>query len=377
MKMSYFRILSPLLVVFSAQSLADNWEQARNEGHASVAIQSIDNLFNSDQKTSATKASIGASYDWLGLYEGFGIHTPFSFKQHNYSGQPTLDYQQWQVEPAARLFLSSSADVTVYGSWSRDEFLAGEEQAEFFDDGQQVQWRSRKVGATLQLGHAPETQNLSLDIAAIRVGQWVNNLQINQHSSNKALVEYSLRFSENARALVSGEFRDEEIRTSHSKLVEVGLGVLYRWTSNQQLKFVAGASRRDIPSSDEQTGQFWQFDNQWQLSQQWAVNLGSSRHSVLAQQNQAISQLNTQHRFLLGYQPWQQHQLQFGVTHSTLELEQSQRRRQTLQWQAAWRWSITEDWSLFSQYRYRSLDQDANEQVIVQNVAALNLEWQW
>lgn len=377
MKMSYFRSLSPLLVVLSTQAFADNWDHARNEGHASVALQSIDNLFNSDQKVSTTKSSLGASYDWLGLYEGYGIHTPVAFSQHSYSGQAGLDYQQWQIQPAARLFLSSAVDITVYSHWSRDSFIAGEEQAEFIDDVQQVQWRERRIGSTLQFGHAPDTQNLSLDISASRNDQYANGQRMNEQSSDKALLEYSVRFSENARALFSAELRNEEIRTIDSKLVEVGAGVLYRWTSNQQLKLVAGAFRRDSSAAEDQTGQFWQFDNDWQLSQQWKLSLGTSRHSVLAQQTQAISQLQTQHQLVLFYQPWQQHRLQFGISQKTLDLEQQQRRRQTLQWQAGWRWGLTDDWSLVTQYRYRSLEQDSMVDAVVQNIAALNLEWQW
>jgi opacity protein-like surface antigen len=377
MKMSYFRSLSPLLVVFSTQSLADNWEQARNEGRASVALQSVDNLFNSEQEISATKGSLGASYDWLGLYEGFGVHTPIAFSQHRYMGQGDLDYQQWQIEPAARLFLSSFADFTLYSHWSADSFLAGEEQAEFIEDGQQVQWRERRVGGTLQFGHAPDTQNLSLDFSASKDNQYLNEQRINEHSSDKVSLEYSVRFSENARALLSAELRHEEIRTIASKLVEVGAGVLYRWTSNQQLKLVAGAFRRDTPAAEDQTGQFWQFNNDWQLTQQWMLSIGTSRHSVLAQQSQAISQLQTQHQLVLNYQPWQQHHLQFGISQKTLELDQLQRRRQSLQWQAGWRWDLTDDWSLATQYRYRSLELDSVADSVVQSVAGFTLEWQW
>lgn len=377
MKMSYFRSLSPLLVVFSTQALADNWEQARNDGQAKVALQSIDNLFNSAQKISANKSSVGASYDWLRLYEGFGLHLPVSLQHHQYSGQSELDYQQWQVQPSARLFLSSAADFTLYSQWSRDASLAGEEQAEFIDAGQQVHWRTHSVGGTLQLGHAPETQNLTLDIGASRLTQLLNEERINEHNSNKAHVEYSIRFSENARALLSGEYRDEEIRSIQSQLTEVGAGLLYRWTGNQQFKLVAGTFRRSSASTQAQTGQFWQVSNDWQLSQQWQLGLSTSRHSVLAQQSQAISQLQTQHQLQLGYQPWQQHQMQFGVSQKTLELDQSQRRRQSLQWQATWRWYITDDWSLLTSYRYRSLELDTTADAVVQNQAALQLEWQW
>lgn len=377
MKMSYFRSFSPLLVVFSTQALADNWEQARNNGQAIVALQSIDNLFNSVQKNSAKKSTVGTSYDWLHLYEGFGLHLPVTFQHHQYSGQPKFDYQQWQIQPAARLFLSSAADFTLYSDWSRDASLSGEEQAEFIDDGQQVHWRKHSVGGTLQLGHAPETQNLTLDIGTSRLTQLVNDERINEHNSNKAHVEYSIRFSENARALLSGEYRDEEIRSIQSQLTEVGAGLLYRWSGNQQFKLVVGTYRRSSEYTQQQNGQFWQVSNDWQLSQQWQLGLSTSRHSVLAQQNKAISQLQTQHQLQLGYQPWQQHQFQFMVSQKTLELEQLQRRRQSLQWQAAWRWHITDDWSLLTSYRYRALELDASSDAVVQNQAVVQVEWRW
>lgn len=377
MKMSYFRNLSSLLMVVSAHVHADNWEHARSQGQATVAVASVDNLFNSVPKMSSTTSVVAASYDWLGLYEGFGVQTPVSVSQHRYAGFSELNNVQWQAQPAARFFLSDASDLTVFTQLSRHATLAGEEQAEFVEAGRQTEFRQRAAGVSLQIGHAPELQNFSVQLESAYREQHIDQQSINEHRSKSVHAEYSVRIGENMRVLASSEFRDEEIRQDASKLTEAGVGLSYQWTAAQQFRFVAGAYRRSFEELTAQTGQFWQLNNQWDLNDQWQLSFGTSRHSVLSQDNQALSQLQTEHKATIAYRPWQQHQLQLAIAKKTIELEQQAQSRAALQWQSRWLWQVTRDISLTSEYRHRALTNSMLDTDMTQNLALLQLGWQW
>lgn len=377
MKMSYFRSVSTLLLCFSAQVVANNWEQERSEGQLGVSAERIDNLFNSVQKTGSTVAFSQLTYDWLGLYEGFGLHTPVRLSHSRYSGQSQLNATSYGVSPALQFFLTPSFELGVHSVYSRDYLLAGDDNAEFALSNDQSELRNQLIGLTMQIGHAPDLQNIKLEITRQKQQRYQLQQQQNEQLSSIAQLEYGVLFSENGRFLLSGGYRSEQVQTIDSRLIEIGAGMSYRWTGAQEFKAIIGQFRRTQDDDTEQTGSFWQAANSWQLTSQWTIIAASSRHSLLSYALQTVSQLETQHDLTVQYQPWQQHRLALSIQQRRIALEQQERERQTTQWRADWQWLLSKDWQLSTSYKFRALDDSQWLQDVQQNVISLGVAWQW
>lgn len=377
MKMSYFRSVSTLMLCFSAHVVANNWEQERSEGQLGVTAERIDNLFNSVEKTGSTVTSSRFAYDWLGLYEGFGLHTPVRVNHNTFSGQSQLNATSYAVSPALQFFVTPSFEVGVHSVVSRDYLLAGDDNAEFALSNEQSEVRNQLVGVTMQIGHAPDLQNVTLDIYRQKQQRYQLELQQNEQLSSVAQLEYGVLFSENGRFLLSAGYRNEQVQSIDSQLVELGAGMSYRWTGAQEFKAIIGKFRRSQDDQSEQTGQFWQAANSWQLTSEWNLTAASSRHSLLSYALQTVSQLETQHDLTLQYQPWQQHRFALSVQQRRIALEQQARERDTTQWRADWQWRLSDEWQLATSYKFRALDDSQWLQDVQQNVISLGVAWQW
>lgn len=377
MKMSFFRSVSTLMLCFSAHVVANNWEQERSEGQLGVTAERIDNLFNSVEKTGSTVTSSRFAYDWLGLYEGFGLHTPVRVNHNTFSGQSQLNATSYGVSPALQFFVTPSFEVGVHSVVSRDYLLAGDDNAEFALSNEQSEVRNQLVGVTMQIGHAPDLQNVTLDIYRQKQQRYQLELQQNEQLSRVAQLEYGVLFSENGRFLLSAGYRNEQVQSIDSQLVELGAGMSYRWTGAQEFKAIIGKFRRSQDDQSEQTGQFWQAANSWQLTSEWNLTAASSRHSLLSYALQTVSQLETQHELTLQYQPWQQHRFALSVQQRRIALEQQARERDTTQWRADWQWRLSDEWQLATSYKFRALDDSQWLQDVQQNVISLGVAWQW
>ncbi len=351
------------------------WECS--EGQLGATAERIDNLFNSVEKTGSTVISSRFAYDWLGLYEGFGLHTPVRVDHNTFSGQSQLNATSYGVSPALQFFVTPSFEVGVHSVLSRDYLLAGDDNAEFALSNEQSEVRNQLVGVTMQIGHAPDLQNVTLDIYRQKQQRYQLELQQNEQLSRVAQLEYGVLFSENGRFLLSAGYRNEQVQSIDSQLVELGAGMSYRWTGAQEFKAIIGKFRRSQDDQSEQTGQFWQAANSWQFTSEWNLTAASSRHSLLSYALQTVSQLETQHELTLQYQPWQQHRFALSVQQRRIALEQQARERDTTQWRADWQWRLSDEWQLATSYKFRALDDSQWLQDVQQNVISLGVAWQW
>lgn len=377
MKMSYFQRVSPLLLVISTGAIGQDWDKARNNGQVDIAATQIDNLLYTADKTSTTNSSVGVGYDWLGLYEGFGVAMPVSVERNQFSGHSELDHTSYSAAPAVRLFVAPAVDVTLYGSKQHSYAMVGDEQAEFVEHAAQTEFRHHSTGVEVQFGHAPDTQNLTLNIQRQRRHQYLQSQLSNDQQSTGVSAEYSVLVSENSRLLLSSNYQDEQVQRIDTQLKEFGTGMLFRWSGAQQLKLVAGRFVRSTDNANDISGTFWQAANDWQFNEQWALTVSTSRHSELTHAAQSSTQLTTDYAMQLSYRPWQQHAIAVAVVQRKLALEQLHRNRQTMQWNASWRWQATEHWLLATSVQLRALDDSMQASNVRQNKLGVAVTWLW
>jgi hypothetical protein len=363
----YLFAFSALFLGVSSEIAASDWTKAKNEFRTTVGLNHTNNLLMSaEQKESAQHMQVGLQYDWLGLYEGFGVYLPATITSRHYREYSELNDQDYQFSPALKLFLAEAADVTFESQLQRQHLIAGIGSAEFLDPSSETSVRSeqKRLALALQLGRQPDRQNLAFRLGTERnqlqsqhsLGTSANNLLINQLDSDFLRLDYGHRVSENTSILANVEMRQEQQRNVESDIQQVGAGFLQQWSGAQQLRIVVGYFQRES-AAQENSGSFWQIENAWQLSESWQLLLRSERLSVLSYATDSISQQDTTYQAQLLYAFSDPHvlKLQFGRRTSQLDEQLLHRKRQELT--LGWDWQISQDWqSQLSLNHFRRID---------------------
>lgn len=380
MKMSYLRCYVTLsLLLPLAANAAANWEQSQNQLVLATHLHSNSNIFNTAQgQTSARAAELAIQWDWLQLYEGYGVALPLNVSRRNYQTPVADDITLYDAAPELRFFLSEMTDLSLSAQASRKQFLRGDEDAEFLDnDEPTLQVDSQRLEAGIQIGRAPDVQNLLLNLSRSSKEQQSYRRDLQAFDSDAAELRYSHKLNENVAVVLDYALRQEEQNHQATDLSQLGAGLALAWTGNQQLQLVAGRFNRKFADQFERaTGNYWQLLNNWQLNQQWQLEISSGRQSVLSAALNSVSQLDTRHQVQLQWKPLQQHQFSIGLQRLRSVLDQGdyQRTRSLIAlgwlWQPAQQWQLTLNAERVVQSRARQLDRNRHE-------LDLGVRWLW
>ncbi|RVU37289.1 hypothetical protein EOE67_10370 [Rheinheimera riviphila] len=388
----YIFALSTLFLGMSSASAATDWTKAQNEFRTAIGVNQTNNFYNTvDTSESAQHLQLGLQYDWLSLYEGFGLYLPAKITSRRYREQSGLNDQDYLIAPELKLFMAEAADLTFESRFQRHQLIAGIGSAEFLDPVTQAAARNqqKRIALALQLGRQPDRQNL-----ALRLGTERNRLQshanasavqdnqlINQLDSDFLQLDYGHRISENTSILANAELRQEQQLQVDSDLQQVGAGFMQQWSGSQQLRVLGGYFQRDSLGV-KNSGSFWQVENLWQLSDAWKLLLSSHRLSVLSYATNSVTQLDTTYQAQLNYLFSSSHQLKFalGRRSSRLDAQLLQRKRQEFTF--GWDWQLNQHWqSQFSLAHFRQQDNaDANTNNDAErnrNEIFWQLSWLW
>lgn len=379
MKMSYLSCYVTLSLLLPLAVSAADWEQSQNQLVLATDLHSNSNVFNTATgQTAARSAELGLQWDWLQLYEGYGVALPLSVKRRSYQTQQIEDVTLYEAAPELRFFLSEMTDVSVSALSSRQQFVRGDEDAEFLaNDEPSLQVDSRRAQLALQIGRAPDTQNLRVNLSRSAQDQQSYRRDLQALDSDAAELRYSHKLNENVAVVLDYALRQEEQNNRATDLNQLGAGLALAWTGNQQLQLIAGRfSRKFAGESERATGNYWQLQNNWQLNQQWLLQVSSGRQSVLSIAQDSVSQLDTRHQLQLLWQPLQQHQLNFGLKRlrSVLDQRDYQRTRSSVLvgwlWQAASQWQVAVNAERVMQTRAQQIDSNRHE-------LTLGVRWTW
>lgn len=382
----YIFALSALFLGISSGLAASDWTNAKNEFRTAIGVNQTNNLFNTaDTTESAQHLQLGLQYDWLSLYEGFGVYLPAKITSRHYREHSELNDQDYLVAPELKLFLAEAVDLTFESRFQRQQLIAGTGSAEFLDPTFQSAARSdqKRFALALQLGRQPDRQNLALRLGTERsrlrsdvsVAVPLLDPLLNQLDSDFLRLDYGHRISENTSILTNAELRKEQQLLIDSDLRQVGGGFLQQWSGSQQLRVLGGYFQRDTLGV-KNSGTFWQVENLWQLSDAWQLLLSSNRLSVLSYATNSISQLDTTYQVQLSYVFSDPHRftLQAGRRSSLLDKQLLERKRLELSF--GWDWQLAQDWQSqlsFAQFRQEdTADLTSNRHEIF-----WQLSWLW
>lgn len=378
MNRSYLIGFIPLFVVTSAQISAADWEQAHHEVSTVAGMQSSNNLFNTaamhiqDQRLYA-----GLNWDWLGLFEGFGAQVPLQVQRRQYLDNTTLDATVYQFQPELRLFLTPQTDLSVQATLNKQQFLAGDDAAEFLSpEAGALNETHQGVQTALSFGRSPDTQNLQVKIATEQRRQKVQDQRYSQLDSDMAAINYSHKLNENIALVLDAVRRQEQQNQRPSDLNQYGAGVAVQWTGQQYFRLTGGRFVRSFAGQqlDDATGSYWQLNNLWQLDSRWQLELQSGRRSVLSYASQSISQLDTEHLAAMRWQYDQAHQFVAQLSRLVSRLDQSNYSRTRDAISASWQWQWAQQWRSFLEV---SQVQQSREQQPDRNRLELTAQVSW
>ncbi|TXH96322.1 MAG: hypothetical protein E6Q75_07435 [Rheinheimera sp.] len=348
MNRSYLTGFISLFIVTSAQTSATDWEQAHHEVSTIAGVQSSNNLFNTaalqqhDQRLYA-----GLNWDWLGLFEGFGVQWPLQVQRRQYLDNTALDATLYQLQPELRLFLTPHTDLSLQATLNKQQFLAGDAAGEFLSPEAGVLDETQQgMQASLSFGRAPDIQNLQVKIATERRRQKVQDQLYSQQDSDMAAINYSHKVNENVALVLDVARRQEQQNQRDSDVNQYGAGVAVQWTGQQYFRLTGGRFVRSFAGQqlDDTAGSYWQLNNLWQLDSRWQLELQSGRRSVLSYASQSISQLDTEHLAAVRWQYDQSHQFAAQISRLNSRLDQSNYRRTRDAISASWQWQWAQQW---------------------------------
>ena len=373
----YIIVFSALLIANSSNIAAQSWEEEQHDISTSLGLNQSDNLYNSlDQKESAEYLFAGFDYDWLGLYEGFGVNLPFSVRSRYYQQQSQLNGQDYELSPALKLFLADAVDLTLNSHLSSQQLIAGNGAAEFVDRTKGALTAEQKsLFAVLQLGRAPDKQHLQLQIGHEINQQHLQHQLLTELSSNVVRAEYAHRITENSALLLHSEYREEQQGFDDSRLRKIAGGWSGQWVGRQQFSLLAGYFNR-INGQDEQTGLFWQLNNRWQLTQSWQLALSSSRLSVLSYASNSVSQLDTLHAISVEYAYSSAHQIGLTLAQRHSQLDTVELKRSRLEAGLHWLWQLNDRLQSRLQLQ-QARQQDQAESSHQRHELFWQLSWSW
>ncbi len=380
MNRSYLTGFIPLFIVTSAQISAADWEQAHHEVSTVAGVQSNNNLFNTTaQQIQDQRLYAGLNWDWLGLFEGYGLRWPLQVQRQHYLDQTGLDATLYQLQPELRLFLTPQTDLSLQARLNKQQFLAGDAAAEFLSpDVGALNETQQGLQAALSFGRAPDTQNLQVKVATEQRRQKVRDQLFSQQDSDSAAINYSHKLNENMALVLDVARHQEQQNQRDSDLNQYGAGVAVQWTGQQYFRLTGGRFVRSFAgqSLEDATGSYWQLNNLWQLDSRWQLELQSGRRSVLSYASQSISQLDTEHLAAMRWQYDQSHQFAAHVSRLVSRLDQSNYRRTRDAISASWQWQWAQQWrsmlqvSQVQQSREQQPDRDRLE-------LTAEVSWAW
>lgn len=373
----YLFVFSMFFLMCGSKVAASEWDQAKHDIRTSFAVVHNSNLYNqadgplTDQSTTAA-----IQYNWLGLFEGYGVALPATVKSSHFLEYSALNATDYQVAPALKVFLADAADVTIQTNLQRELLVAGSGNAEFLSPEQQSLIAEQKLlQLSVQLGLEPDKQNLALHLGRELNDQHSQGQVLNALEANFIKADYGHRLNENTRLLLSSELRHEQQWQTKSDLQQIGAGWSSRWGGSQLIKFVVGQFWRDT-ATERSNGSFWHAENLWQLSQQWQLQLQSSRNSVLSYANDSVSQLDTLYGATLGFQWNDAHRFALITGRRLSVLDQQLLERRRLELALDWQWQLSREWQ--QQLRLqRASQRDNNAAQKVRTELFWQVSWLW
>ena len=380
MNRSFLVGFTPLFLITSAQSVAADWDRAHNDISAFVGVQSNNNLFNTAiQRQSEQSGSAGIRWEWLGLFEGYGLQLPLQISRQHYRQTSDLAQTLYQLQPELRLFLTPQTDLSLQATVRKDQHLAGDSAAEFLSPAEQALIADQTgAQAALSFGRSPDIQNLRVTLGTDRRQQDVQDQRYSTLDSDFAEAQYSHKLNENVALVLDVARRQEQQNQLSTDLSQYGGGLAVQWTGQQFFRLTGGRFSRSFPSNQlaKVTGSYWQLDNVWQFDQRWQLQLQSGRNSVLSYATASVSQLDTRHAASLRWQYDQSHQFSAELSQLTSRLDQGDYRRTRSALGAGWRWQWAQQWQSLvqlSQVRQRQQQQaDRNRLELMAEVS-----WSW
>lgn len=348
MNRSYFTGFIPLFIVTSTQVSATEWDNAHNDVGTFFGVQNNNNLFNTgEQQRTDQRLYAGLNWDWLGLFEGFGVQLPARLQRQHYLDVKDLDVTTYQLAPEFRLFLTAQTDLAFKATLEKQQYLAGDGAAEFLPvTAQALNETLQGLQSSISFGRAPDTQNLQLSLGTERRRQKVQQQLLSQLDSDFATFNYSHKLNENVALVLDLTRRQEQQNQADSDLNQYGGGVSIQWTGQQFFRLTAGRFVRSFagqPLADA-SGSYWQLNNLWQLDNRWQLELQSSRRSVLSYASQSISQLDTEHLASLHWAYDQSHQFSVVAKKLQSQLDQAIYQRNRTALGASWTWQWAQQW---------------------------------
>lgn len=378
MNRSYLIRCIPLFLFNPSLGVAADWEQAQNQFETFLGVQNNNNLFNTatDQfSDSAFRA--GVQWDWLELFEGYGVNLPLLLQRQQYNDAKGLDASLYQLQPQIRFFLSEQTDLAVKAVLQKDQILAGDAAAEFLAVSDQALIAKQSgVETVLSFGRAPDIQNLQITVGTDRRRQQVREQLLSRLNGDYAGVHYSHKLNESVALVAELSRRQEQQNQLETDLNQYGAGVAVQWTGQQFFRFTAGRFSRSYAGAhlDSSSGTFWQLNNLWQLDSRWQLELTSGRNSVLSYAGQSISQLDTQHQASLHWQFDQSHRFSLVAGRLRSELDQSDYRRDRRSVGGRWQWQWVQQWQ--SVLQLNQVQQQQHQQP-ARNRLELSAEVRW
>lgn len=380
MNRSYFAGFVPLFLFTSAQSFAADWDRAHNDVGIFFGVQTNNNLFNTaNQHQTDQRLSTGVRWDWLGLFEGYGLQLPLHITRQHYRDTTDLAETLYQVRPELRLFLTPQTDLSLQAILQKDQRLAGDDVAEFLSPADKALLSEQKgLKASFSFGRAPDTQNLRLTLGTDQRQQKVRDQLYSQLDGDVAEAQYSHKLNENIALVLDIARRQEQQNQLSTNLNQYGGGVAVQWTGQQFFRLTAGRFARSYAANQlsKVTGSYWLLDNVWQFDQRWQLQLQSGRNSVLSYASASVSQLDTRHAANLRWQYDQSHQFSAGFSQLTSELDQGDYRRTRAAANVSWHWQWAQQWQSvlqLSQVRQRQQQQPVRNRLEL----LAEVSWSW
>jgi hypothetical protein len=380
MNRSYLVGFVPLFLITSAQSVAADWDQAHNDLSAFLGVQSNTNLFNTAmQRQSDQSGTAGIRWDWLGLFEGYGLQLPLQINRQQYRDSSDLAQTLYQLQPELRLFLTQQTDLSLQATLRKDQHLAGDSAAEFLSAAERA-LIAKQTGAqaALSFGRAPDIQNLRVTLGTDRRQQDVQEQRYSTLDSDFAEAQYSHKLNENVALVLDVARRQEQQNQLSTDLTQYGGGLAVQWTGQQFFRLTGGRFSRSYAADElaKVTGSYWQLENVWQFDQRWQLQLQSGRNSVLSYATGSVSQLDTRHAASMRWQYDQSHQFSIELSQLTSRLDQDDYHRTRDALGAGWRWQWAQQWQSLvqlSQVRQRQQQQLNRDRVELM----AEVSWSW
>lgn len=369
--------LTVLIVILPDSTLANEWNQTKNDLTISLASTYLDNLYyqDSNQKTTYS-SSLQIEYELLELFEGYGINLPIKLKQKNYFSEAELNHFDYTFTPSLHFFLSEQSDISFHLNSSEEQKIKGENGAEFLPEYANFVDEKQKLAAIkVGLGRAPNTQFLKIEGTIVENQQDHKKLSISETKSQSLAAQYGYKISEDSYALVDGKYKDEQRSSLGSELVEVGFGLYTRLGGTHQFNIVMGYFQRNGDTSSD--GYYWLLSDKWSVSENILLSFRSEQHSEISLSQQSFTQLTTENDITLGYQLNSQHYFDLSLAIIDQQFEQADGYHKRIVSAIDWQWQLFEGFNLETSLALEKINTSDLAKQVTQKKANVELEYLW